>query len=82
MDNPFSNASSPHVLDPIFEIANQLGFQIIAFAPPEIIKEEISERFPILWSMQLKMLKENGMSLLTSELIHGGRKVNENHFLK
>jgi len=82
MDNPFSNASSPHVLDPIFEIANQLGFQIIAFAPPEIIKEEISERFPILWSMQLKMLKENGMNLLTSELIHGGRKVNEKHFLK
>jgi len=82
MDNPFSNASSPHVLDPIFEIANQLGFQIIAFAPPEIIKEEISERFPILWSMQLKMLKENGMNLLTSELMHGGRKVNEKHFLK
>ena len=81
MDNPFSNASSPHVLDPIFEIANQLGFQIIAFAPPEIIKEEISERFPILWSMQLKMIKENGMNLLTSELIHGGRKVNEKYFL-
>ncbi|MGO1372108.1 MAG: hypothetical protein ACTHVE_09690, partial [Senegalia sp. (in: firmicutes)] len=30
MDNPFGKASSDHVLDPVFFIAEQLGFQIIA----------------------------------------------------
>lgn len=30
MDNPFGKASSDHVLNPVFFIAEQLGFQIIA----------------------------------------------------
>ncbi|MDM8534597.1 hypothetical protein QUF55_07850, partial [Clostridiaceae bacterium HSG29] len=74
MDNPFSNASSTHVLDPIFEIAEQLNFQIIAFAPPELIKEEISERFPILWDLRLKNNDETNVSFITGEIKYGGRK--------
>jgi uncharacterized protein YPO0396 len=30
VDNPFGKASSDHVLNPVFFIAEQLGFQIIA----------------------------------------------------
>jgi hypothetical protein len=31
LDNPFRKASSDHVLAPVFKIADQLGFQLIAF---------------------------------------------------
>jgi hypothetical protein len=68
LDNPFGKASTKHVLDPIFEIADKLNFQLICFAAPEIIKVEISERFPIFW--ELKMEK--------GKVIHGGRVI-KNH---
>ncbi len=74
MDNPFSNASSAHVLDPVFEIAEQLNFQIIAFAPPELIKEEISERFPVLWDLRLEAKSDTNVSFITGEIKYGGRK--------
>lgn len=63
LDNPFGKASAKHVLDPIFEIADKLNFQLICFAAPEIIKVEISERFPVFWELKL----EDG------KVVHGGR---------
>lgn len=63
LDNPFGKASAKHVLDPIFEIADKLNFQLICFAAPEIIKVEISERFPVFWELKI----EDG------KIIHGGR---------
>lgn len=63
LDNPFGKASAKHVLDPIFEIADKLNFQLICFAAPEIIKVEISERFPIFWELKIK----------DGKIIHGGR---------
>ena len=63
LDNPFGKASAKHVLDPIFEIANKLNFQLICFAAPEIIKVEISERFPVFWELKI----EDG------KVVHGGR---------
>lgn len=65
MDNPFGKASAKHVLDPIFEIADKLNFQLICFAAPEIIKVEISERFPIFWELKI----EEG------KVVHGGRVI-------
>lgn len=65
LDNPFGKASAKHVLDPIFEIANKLNFQLIAFAAPEIIKVEISERFPVFWELRV----EDG------KVVHGGRVI-------
>ena len=65
LDNPFGKASAKHVLDPIFEIADKLNFQMICFAAPEIIKVEISERFPVFWELKL----DNG------KVIHGGRVI-------
>lgn len=67
LDNPFGKASGKHVLDPIFEIADKLNFQLICFAAPEIIKMEISERFPIFWELRI----ENG------KVIHGGRIIKD-----
>lgn len=65
LDNPFGKASARHVLDPIFEIANKLNFQLICFAAPEIIKVEISERFPVFWELKV----EDG------KVVHGGRVI-------
>lgn len=65
LDNPFGKASGKHVLDPIFEIADKLNFQLICFAVPEIIKVEISERFPIFWELRV----EDG------KIVHGGRVI-------
>ncbi len=63
LDNPFGKASGRHVLDPIFEIADKLHFQLICFAAPEIIKVEISERFPVFWELRVEDRK----------VVHGGR---------
>lgn len=63
LDNPFGKASAKHVLDPIFEIADKLNFQLICFAAPEIIKVEISERFPIFWELKIE----------DDKVVYGGR---------
>lgn len=45
MDNPFANAVSASVVDPIFAITEALKYQLIVFAPPELMKAEISMKF-------------------------------------
>jgi hypothetical protein len=75
MDNPFGQASAKHILDPIFEIASSLNFQIVAFAPPEIIKIEISKRFPVFWELRFEDSENSYSSMVVSRLIHGGRKI-------
>ena len=72
LDNPFGKASAKHILDPVFEIANKLNFQIIAFAAPEIIKIEISERFPVFW--ELRIGEGDRDSLITGKVMHGERR--------
>lgn len=74
LDNPFGKASASHVLDPIFEIANKLNFQIIAFAAPEIIKSEISERFPVFYPLEIKTdEKGRGVVSVSGQVIYGER---------
>jgi cell shape-determining protein MreC len=46
-DNPFGQAASEHVLDPIFAASELLRFQLIVFTPPELVKTGISQRFPV-----------------------------------
>ncbi|GAF07355.1 hypothetical protein [Paenibacillus pini] len=53
-DNPFANAVSEHVLDPIFRVADALGIQWIVVAPPELVKMEVSERFPSYYALDLE----------------------------
>ncbi|OFI06011.1 hypothetical protein CLOACE_13920 [Clostridium acetireducens DSM 10703] len=53
VDNPFGKASSDHVLDPVFFIAKQLGFQIIALTAHAEGKF-IRTYFPIVYSCKLR----------------------------
>lgn len=48
-DNPFGKASSEHVLNPVFFIAEQLGFQIIALTAHED-GSFIRKYFPVVYS--------------------------------
>ncbi len=75
IDNIFGKASGKHVLDPIFEIANQLNFQLIAFAAPEIIKAEISERFPVFWALSIADSEDTMAGSVKGKVIHGGRVI-------
>jgi len=58
VDNPFGKASSDHVLDPVFFIAEQLGFQIIALTAHSEGKF-IRTYFPIVYSCRLKEADDN-----------------------
>jgi len=53
LDNPFGKASSDHVLDPVFFIAEQLGFQIIALTAHSEGKY-IRDFFPVVYSCRLR----------------------------
>ena len=48
-DNPFGKASSDHVLDPVFFIAKELGFQLIALTAHED-GNFIRKYFPVVYS--------------------------------
>lgn len=65
VDNPFGKASSDHVLDPVFFIAEQLGFQIIALTAHAEGKF-IRKYFPVIYSCRLRESK-NGESLIMTK---------------
>ncbi|RCW41364.1 hypothetical protein [Halanaerobium sp. MA284_MarDTE_T2] len=73
LDNPFGKASAAHVLDPIFKIADKLNFQLITFAAPEIIKTEISERFPVFWALEIGDTERN-QGVVQGQVIYGERR--------
>ncbi|WP_242866015.1 hypothetical protein [Desnuesiella massiliensis] len=66
VDNPFGKASSDHVLDPVFFIAEQLGFQIIALTAHAEGKF-IRTYFPIVYSCRLRDAKNNSTQIMTKE---------------
>ncbi|MDQ0253413.1 hypothetical protein J2S74_000785 [Evansella vedderi] len=53
LDNPFGKASSDHVLNPVFFVAEQLGFQIIALTAHAEGKF-LQDFFPIIYSCRLR----------------------------
>lgn len=71
-DNPFGQAVSAHILDPIFAIAENLRFQWIVVSPPELIKLDVSRRFPVYW--ELKLIPIPHGEQIVEELHHGGRQ--------
>ncbi|MFW5809414.1 MAG: hypothetical protein ACOCWN_02950 [Halanaerobium sp.] len=73
LDNPFGKASAAHVLDPVFKIADKLNFQLVAFAAPEIIKTEISERFPVFWALEIGDTEYN-RGVVKGQVVSGERK--------
>jgi hypothetical protein len=77
-DNPFGQAVSAHILDPIFAIADILRFQWIVLAPPELIKLDVSRRFPVYWKLELSQQKQG--EIIKEVLQHGGRTFDEAEF--
>ena len=51
-DNPFGKASSSHILETVFRIAEQNAIQLICLTAHK--DEEILARFPIVYSLQLQ----------------------------
>lgn len=66
LDNPFGKASSKHVLDPVFFIAERLGFQIIALTA-HAEGEFIRNYFPVVYSCRLRSSAETGKQIMTKE---------------
>lgn len=66
VDNPFGKASSEHVLNPVFFIAEQLGFQIIALTAHAEGKF-IRSYFPVVYSLKLRNSKNNTTQIITKE---------------
>ncbi|MCK8488262.1 hypothetical protein M0651_13875 [Paenibacillus sp. MBLB2552] len=75
-DNPFANAISPHVVDPIFVIADLLKFQWLVVTPPELVKLGISQKFPVYCSLDLQKQK-SGKDAVTHHVHHGFRKLEQ-----
>jgi len=66
LDNPFGEASSDHVLDPVFFVAEQLGFQIIALTAHGEGKY-IRDFFPVVYSCRLRPSINNETQVITKE---------------
>ncbi|WP_019155409.1 coiled-coil domain-containing protein [Robertmurraya massiliosenegalensis] len=64
VDNPFGKASSDHVLDPVFFIAEQLGFQIIALTAHAEGKF-IRKYFPVIYSCRLRESASGETKIMT-----------------
>ena len=66
-DNPFGQAASAHVLDPIFAVAEKLKFQLIVVTPPELVKTEISQRFEAYY--KLDFIREKGKEIVNETVV-------------
>ncbi|WP_404456635.1 hypothetical protein [Oceanobacillus kapialis] len=66
LDNPFGKASSDHVLSPVFFIAEQLGFQIIALTAHAEGKF-LQDYFPIIYSCRLRASKDANKKVMTTD---------------
>lgn len=66
-DNPFGQAASAHVLDPIFAVAEKLKFQFIVVTPPELVKTEISQRFDAYY--KLDFIREKGKEIVSDTIV-------------
>ncbi|MFI8713241.1 hypothetical protein [Brevibacillus brevis] len=66
-DNPFGEMVSENVLDPIFAISEALQFQWIIVTPPELVKLDVSRRFPVY----IQFSAEKGT---VTQTIHQGRR--------
>lgn len=66
VDNPFGKASSDHVLDPVFFIADKLGFQIIALTA-HVEGKFIRNYFPVVYSCKLRDTVNSNSQIIDKE---------------
>ncbi|MCD1259756.1 chromosome segregation ATPase [Paenibacillus athensensis] len=74
LDNPFGKASSDHVLSPVFFIAEQLGFQIIALTAHAEGKF-LKDYFPVVFSCRLRPAASSGKLVMSKE-----KEINQAYF--
>jgi hypothetical protein len=74
LDNPFGKASSDHVLSPVFFIAEQLGFQIIALTAHAEGKF-LKDYFPVVFSCRLRQVANGSKLVMTKE-----KEINQAYF--
>lgn len=74
LDNPFGKASSDHVLSPVFFIAEQLGFQIIALTAHAEGKF-LKDYFPVVFSCRLRQAANGSKLVMTKE-----KEINQAYF--
>lgn len=74
LDNPFGKASSEHVLSPVFFIAEQLGFQMIALTAHAEGKF-LQDYFPIVYSCRLRQAADTG-----KQVMEATQRVQHAHF--
>ncbi|NOU63321.1 chromosome segregation ATPase [Paenibacillus sp. LMG 31461] len=74
LDNPFGKASSDHVLSPVFFIAEQLGFQIIALTAHAEGKF-LKDYFPVVFSCRLRHAANGSKLVMTKE-----KEINQAYF--
>ncbi|NEW09918.1 chromosome segregation ATPase [Paenibacillus sp. SYP-B3998] len=74
LDNPFGKASSDHVLNPVFFIAEQLGFQIIALTAHAEGKF-LKDYFPVVFSCRLRQAANGNKQVMTKE-----KEINQAYF--
>lgn len=74
LDNPFGKASSDHVLSPVFFIAEQLGFQIIALTAHAEGKF-LKDYFPVVFSCRLRQSTNGSKLVMTKE-----KEINQAYF--
>ncbi|WP_025685623.1 hypothetical protein [Paenibacillus maysiensis] len=63
LDNPFGKASSDHVLSPVFFIAEQLGFQMIALTA-HMEGKFLQDYFPIVYSCRLRHAADSSKQIV------------------
>ena len=68
LDNPFGKASSDHVLSPVFFVAEQLGFQIIALTAHAEGKF-LQDYFPVIYSCRLRASTDTNKKVMTKEIV-------------
>ncbi|KAB2953944.1 hypothetical protein F9B85_03375 [Heliorestis acidaminivorans] len=66
LDNPFGQASSDHVLEPVFYISEKLGYQIIALTALAEGKF-LRDYFPIIYSCRLRPSLNEQTAIMTTE---------------
>ncbi len=66
LDNPFGKTSSEHILNPVFFVAQQLGFQIIALTAHAEGKF-LQDYFPVIYSCRLRETKDVSKQVMTKE---------------
>ncbi|ADH98444.1 hypothetical protein [Salisediminibacterium selenitireducens] len=66
LDNPFGQASSDHVLSPVFFIAEKLGFQILTLTAHTEGKFLV-DYFPVIYSCRLRTAANTDMQMVDKE---------------